>query len=639
MNKKQTKTARLLRTFLVAVLTGFVTAADLVITSSALGEVTIETRALSGTQAPGTEPGVTFESFGYPTINASGQVAFLGYVTNINPNFVIPDKGIWSETAGSIGNPGLIARDDDDASGTPAGVKLDGFVGPVLNDNGMIAFRAVITGPDVDHTNNFVIYSQAAGPKGSLELFLRDGDAAPDTPPGVQFTGISAPVLNNAGQITFTALLSSLSSNGFSDRGIWSEAAGSSGNPGILVRTGNAAPGTGSGIIFSHIDIAKPVLNDAGQTAFWAQLTGNGVDSSNDTGIWSKTTDNLDLIIRTGDHAPGTESGVKFRRLLDLAFNDVGETAFRGRLTGTGVDGSNNEGIWSEAAGSAGRPGIVVRTGDPAPGTEPGVTFRRGLARPSLNAKGHTAFRGELTGTGVNGSNDEGIWSEAVGSISNPGIIARTGDAAPGTKPGVVFSSLRWDPILNNAGQVAFRGELFGTGVDLSNNTGIWATDLDGLPTLVIRKGDLLDIDDNPLNEDLRIIASIDIDWEYGQPAFFNDAGQLAFHATFTDGTEGIFVANTLGDVANVMGDYNGNGIVDAADYTIWQDNFGSTTDLAADGNGNGIVDAADYTVWQDNFGNTNASANTLTTIPEPTTGLLVVTMAGFMLKPRRTQQ
>ncbi|MCA9260542.1 MAG: hypothetical protein KDA61_15120, partial [Planctomycetales bacterium] len=51
----------------------------------------------------------------------------------------------------------------------------------------------------------------------------------------------------------------------------------------------------------------------------------------------------------------------------------------------------------------------------------------------------------------------------------------------------------------------------------------------------------------------------------------------------------------------SLLGDYNGNGSVDAADYTIWKDSFGqSGQDLAADGNGNGVIDAADYTIWKD---------------------------------------
>lgn len=77
---------------------------------------------------------------------------------------------------------------------------------------------------------------------------------------------------------------------------------------------------------------------------------------------------------------------------------------------------------------------------------------------------------------------------------------------------------------------------------------------------------------------------------------------------------------------AGIPGDYNGNGFVDAADYTLWRDNLGSTTSLAADGSGNGTVDQADYDVWKSNFGNHSGSgASTNAAVPEPTTLLLLV--------------
>jgi hypothetical protein len=51
----------------------------------------------------------------------------------------------------------------------------------------------------------------------------------------------------------------------------------------------------------------------------------------------------------------------------------------------------------------------------------------------------------------------------------------------------------------------------------------------------------------------------------------------------------------------NIPGDFNANGVIDQADYTLWRQTFGSTTNLLADGNGNGVVDAADYVVRRPN--------------------------------------
>jgi hypothetical protein len=94
--------------------------------------------------------------------------------------------------------------------------------------------------------------------------------------------------------------------------------------------------------------------------------------------------------------------------------------------------------------------------------------------------------------------------------------------------------------------------------------------------------------------------------------------------------------------VGGVLGDYNHNGIVDAADYTVWRDTLGQTgLKLEADGDGDGIVDAADYDIWRKYFGDTGSPLLApSSSIPEPSSLALSI-LAGFVLiaRPRASQQ
>jgi hypothetical protein len=67
-------------------------------------------------------------------------------------------------------------------------------------------------------------------------------------------------------------------------------------------------------------------------------------------------------------------------------------------------------------------------------------------------------------------------------------------------------------------------------------------------------------------------------------------------------------------------GDYDRNGVVDAADYDVWRNAYGSTELLDADGNSDGVIDAADYVVWRDALANTASTAS----IPEPAGAVLL---------------
>ncbi|MGI9457616.1 MAG: hypothetical protein ACR2NU_13715 [Aeoliella sp.] len=90
---------------------------------------------------------------------------------------------------------------------------------------------------------------------------------------------------------------------------------------------------------------------------------------------------------------------------------------------------------------------------------------------------------------------------------------------------------------------------------------------------------------------------------------------------------------NPLSPVKTVIpGDYNDDGMVDAADYVVFRDTLGSTTDLRADGTGpggvpDGVVDELDYDFWVTNFGNTASSSVSAvnTAVPEPATMWLLV--------------
>lgn len=68
------------------------------------------------------------------------------------------------------------------------------------------------------------------------------------------------------------------------------------------------------------------------------------------------------------------------------------------------------------------------------------------------------------------------------------------------------------------------------------------------------------------------------------------------------------------------LADANGDGLVDAADFTIWRDTEGSASDLRADFSGNGLVDTLDYELWAAAFG--VSSADVGAALPEPASTL-----------------
>jgi hypothetical protein len=81
----------------------------------------------------------------------------------------------------------------------------------------------------------------------------------------------------------------------------------------------------------------------------------------------------------------------------------------------------------------------------------------------------------------------------------------------------------------------------------------------------------------------------------------------------------------TLVEPEHLAGDYNADGVVDAADYVVWRKNLGSTFPLPNETTTLGEVTAEDYDTWRSSFGASNVETELSTTIPEPASSSIMM--------------
>ncbi len=110
----------------------------------------------------------------------------------------------------------------------------------------------------------------------------------------------------------------------------------------------------------------------------------------------------------------------------------------------------------------------------------------------------------------------------------------------------------------------------------------------------------------------------------------------VPFHATFGSGT---FAPAAL------EGDYNGDGTIDAADYTVWRDALDAGSTLVNDPTPP-LVDESDYDYWRAHYGDSSAagataglSSSASLAVPEPAAAVLWLLAAiPTLSRPRRWQ-
>lgn len=375
---------------------------------------------------------------------------------------------------------------------------------------------------------------------------------APGSPSLTQFRGAA---INDLGRVAFEAFLP-----------LPAGAPPTAINPPVAIFAGNGGPlqpvSANTSNLFNTAFTAS--INNPGTVTF----TGNTLDFSTtpptfvSASINSNVNGTLNQIATTGN------PGFRFFGTSDV--NDAGTVAF---LAGFGQPSSipsptnpfpSPSGIFTTSA--TGGPIIpVVTTGAEFSNFNRGINLIGGndpftvFTSPSINNAGSIAFTAGLNagGSGVfvagsNGTvtpiaNSSQFGAFGTPAINNPGTVAFVADPTSGSRgiftgdsSGVVqrvssgFQAFLSDPAINDQGNIAFFGQ------PTSGNSSIYLLGANNLLQRVIGVGDTL------LG---RTIAGITL-----TNRGLNNRNEIAFSASFSDGTEEVFRAQEVPEPASIAG-------------------------------------------------------------------------------------
>ncbi|CAM8671798.1 PEP-CTERM protein-sorting domain [Comamonadaceae bacterium] len=347
--------------------------------------------------------------------------------------------------------------------------------------------------------------------QGRTDTLAITGQSAPGTRGGT-FTSFSAPVINHSGQFAFQGFMNGGSSTG----GIFSGAEGSALTPVALEGQTAAGAGTGRFSAFSNL-----VLNDSGQTAFFARITGGGITQ----GIYRSSSGSALTAIALQSQIAAGAGGGTFSFFSSPVLNNSGQTAFEvsigGQIssTGGGIYRSDSGGTLSAIA--------LQGQGSNGAGSRTFLSF----GPPVLNDSGQTAFATSFAGLPSGG----GIYrSDSGGALT---AIALQGQSAAGTSS---FFSRFTKPVLNSIGQIAFKADLTKASRDDASE-GVFISGGDGgAPTAVAAQGQIAT---GAGGGTFALLSGPTL----------NNSGQTAFAATITGGSSNEGIYRSSGSALTVL--------------------------------------------------------------------------------------
>jgi hypothetical protein len=483
----------------------------------------IRTIALSGEPSPGTADGVTFSGFGVGLINEDGDVAIYAGLTGPGVIQTHPSNAytLYRHQDGILSQ---IIRSGDQALGHPAGIiyQLPNLVG--MDDEGQVAIHVATAPPVLITGRRASIYSEG---QGSLRLVAAVDQQAAGRPAGENYYLLEDQAMNASGQLTFNAY-----TGGTDTEGLWTDRSGSV-EP--VIMSGDAAPGIPGATMRGASD--SLAFNDQGVIAFVGLFEPGAIPI--DEAVWTEQAGVFTLLARDDQEPGGFPAGVVFGRFDAVRLNNAGQVLTRSTLRGPGVDVTNDAALWLHDQGAM---QLLAREGQSLGSVLPDVSLGE-ISYYYLNEPGDITLVTSLTGPTVTAANDSAMLSLVGGELT---LLAREGDPAPGAA-GALFGDLIDLPKLqfNNLGQLAFHTRLTGPSITSANDRGMWVADLAGNLRLITREGDLFDVNDDPLGEELRTVRFIDHRWRDGSGSF-NSSGELVIGLDFQDFTSGAFVVSTV---------------------------------------------------------------------------------------------
>lgn len=470
----------------------------------------------AGVSGSGVPAGATFITFGVPSINDAGVIAYFAKWK------AIPATGSGSGIF--AGEPEALVVKVGDAVPSIAGATFKSFKDPVINETGAVAFVATIAGGGSTSVDDSVIVTNAFN--GSLSLVAREGVTVggADGATVKSFTNISL----QGGEVLFTAKLKGGTPAVLGTNDDAAFAVTQSGQE-IVVR--ESQPFDGSvvkafkllGSVSGSPDQAR--AHASGLATFQVTLLDKRQLLVDGDGVA------LGAFASTGQPTDGTTLPLATFKSFGFVAADGAQEAVLAGLNANvgGVTSANARGIF---LGTGGAFEPVVRLGDAAPGVS-GSVFSA-FSDPLL-VGGAVAFPAKVKDTATKVAVDSLWWKPASSPLTLVGSInTAVPDVAAGAK-WKKFTSLGLAGGSNPAPLVYAQLLQGQGGVDATNDYGIWAVDSHGDLRLLVREAETIG------GKTLKSITALKgAPTSVGAQHSFNNAGQVIYRAGFTDGSTAI---------------------------------------------------------------------------------------------------